>query len=98
MFGKMMALLLLTASGWLSSTVTLERQNQKADGILGRWDLTVQSASATYPSWLEVTREQGKLTGRSVGRTGSSHPVQSIEFADGQLTFTSWEKQVFKGR
>jgi len=98
MFGKMMALLLLAASGWLSSTVIYQRQNQKADGILGRWDLTVQSANATYPSWLEVTQEQGKLTGRSVGRTGSSHPVESIGFADGQLTFTSWEKQVFKGR
>ncbi len=96
MFGKMMALLLLTASGWLSSTIISQRQNQKADGILGRWDLTVQSANATYPSWLEVTRDKDKLAGRFVGRTGSAGPVQ-VEFADGQITFTSG-RQVFKGR
>lgn len=97
MFGKMMALLLLAAGGWLSSTVIYQRPNQKTDGILGRWDLTVQSANATYPSWLEVKQDNNKLMGLFVGRTGHATPVQSIEFADGQITFTSG-RQVFKGR
>ncbi len=63
MFGKMMALLLLAAGGWLSSTIISQRPNQKTDGILGRWDLTVQSANATYPSWLEVKQDNNKLMG-----------------------------------
>jgi hypothetical protein len=96
MFGKMLTLL-FAASGLLFSAFTAQRQNQNANSIVGRWDLTVQSANATYPSWLEVTREGDKLAGRFVGRTGSARPLQSIEITDGQITFT-FGQQVYKGR
>ena len=46
------------------------------EGFLGRWDLTVTSTSAEYPSWLEVSRADGKLMGRFVGRSGSVRPAE----------------------
>ncbi|MCI0487602.1 MAG: DUF1080 domain-containing protein [Blastocatellia bacterium] len=76
------------------------------DKVIGRWDITVQAADgASYPSWLEVTRDGDKLAGRFVGRTGSQRPVQNVEFADGQLSFNlpiQYERRasalVFKAR
>lgn len=66
--------------------------------ITGRWDLTMGNATDSYPSWLEVTRKDGKLAGRFVGKAGSARPVRQMEFADGQLNFSlppQYEK--FKG-
>jgi hypothetical protein len=59
-----------------------------ADALLGRWDLTVEAADGSYPSWLEVRlRTEGELMGRFVGRVGSARYVSEINFASGQLTF-----------
>ncbi len=76
-----------------------------ADPILGRWDLTIQ-ADTPYPSWLEVTpRSEAQLTGRFVGRTGSSRPVPEITYQNGDLLVripVQYEPNksdlVFKGR
>lgn len=46
------------------------------EGFLGRRDLTVTSGSTEYPSWLEVSRADGKLAGRFVGRSGSVLPAE----------------------
>jgi hypothetical protein len=105
MLGRTMALLALTAAGLLAATLTEAQRDAHADGIIGRWDITVQGAGVSYPSWLEVARSQNGLTGRFVGRSGSARPIQRIEFADGQIIFSlpvQWERQskdlVFKGR
>ncbi|MDX2032479.1 MAG: DUF1080 domain-containing protein [Blastocatellia bacterium] len=76
----MLILVLLLAGG--------TGEAQKAEAILGRWDLTVLGTDAPYSSWLEVTREGGKLSGRFVGRFGSARPIQKIEFKDGALNFS----------
>jgi hypothetical protein len=39
--------------------------------FVGRWDLTIQSAAATYPDWLEVTEKAGDLQVRVQLRTGN---------------------------
>src|SRR5437867_9602079 len=57
------------------------------DRFLGRWDLTVTAASTKYPSWLEVTRSDGKLGGRFVGRSGSVVPVE-VQLLGEELQFT----------
>jgi len=106
MLRKMLALCLLIAAGSLAFPAAARMQNhQKADGIVGRWDLTVQGTDGSFPSWLEVTRDGDKLTGRFTGRVGNARPVPHVEFAAGQLTFSlppQYEKQtkdlVFKGR
>lgn len=59
-----------------------------ANDPVGRWDLTVGPPGATYPSWLEVTRNGNKYSGRFVGRVGSARPIKQIEFDGGRLKFS----------
>ena len=56
--------------------------------VAGRWDLTIGPAASSYPSWLEVTRKDGQLAGRFVGRSGSARPIKQIAFENGKLTFS----------
>src|SRR5712692_8396467 len=56
------------------------------DGFLGRWDLTITAGSVPYPSWLEVTRADGKVSARFVGRGGSVRPARA-ELTGDELQF-----------
>jgi hypothetical protein len=67
-------------------TTTAIAQNSK---FLGRWDLTVKSADKEYPSWLELTETNGKLTSLFVGRWGHARPLPKVEVANSKLTFVS---------
>jgi hypothetical protein len=67
-----------------NSSPALDNSND----IVGRWDLSVGEGATAYPSWLEVTRKDGKLAGRFVGRVGSARPIKQIEFAKGALSFS----------
>jgi len=59
------------------------------DKIIGRWDMTIMEVNGVqYPSWFEATNDNGKLSGRFVGRVGSQRPIKTIEFANGHLTFS----------
>lgn len=60
-------------------------QNQ---GMVGRWDVTVQGPEGNYPSWFEIKSEGDKLTGSFVGRVGSARPIKKIEFSNGLLNFS----------
>lgn len=58
------------------------------DGFLGKWDLTITSPEGqSYPSWLEVSREDGKLKARFVARGGSVFPVPDVTIENGELRF-----------
>ena len=67
-----------------------------AGDIIGRWDLTVQSANGPFPSWLEVERSgNSTLVGRFVGQFGSARPISRVNFTDGALRFAippQWEQ------
>ena len=56
--------------------------------ISGRWDLTIGAGEKAYPSWLEITMVDGKLSGRFVGRMGSARPIKHIAFENRHLTFS----------
>ncbi len=83
---------------------------QKSDAAsvkpyLGRWDLTLKSADKEYPSWLELTEKDGKLSAEFVGRWGNARPLPKVEIADGKLTFVSPKEEegskadlVFEGK
>jgi 3-keto-disaccharide hydrolase len=58
------------------------------DDFAGRWDIKVQSAAGSYPSWLELTREGEQFTGRFVGQVGHARPVSDITVAGDTVTFT----------
>src|SRR5947209_4439345 len=78
----------------------------KDSPIIGRWDVTVQSQSGSYPSWFEV-KKSGYVTlvGSFVGQFGSARPIGKVEFDNGRLRFVvppQWEKRkgdlAFEGR
>lgn len=53
--------------------------------ILGRWDLTVYDLKSIYPSWFEITEEDGTLSGRFQGQHSSCRPIRDIVFDGEQL-------------
>jgi hypothetical protein len=57
--------------------------------FLGRWDLTLKTPIREYPSWLEITQEEGRLRARMVSRWGHARPLPKIELSNGQITFVS---------
>ncbi len=54
--------------------------------FLGRWDLTIKTAAAAYPSWIEVTEKDGKPAVRVQPRGGSVRPVQDVQLEGARLT------------
>jgi hypothetical protein len=60
-----------------------------AQPFLGRWDLTLKTPLREYPSWLEITQENGQLKARFVSRWGNARPLPKIEISKGTVTFVS---------
>lgn len=56
---------------------------------LGRWDLTLKTPQREYPSWLEITLEDGQLKARMVSRWGHARPLPKFELSNGTVTFVS---------
>ncbi|HYK35098.1 DUF1080 domain-containing protein [Alloacidobacterium sp.] len=80
-------------------------QNTNAKPFLGRWDLTLKAPDHEYPSWLEVSEENGQLKARMVGRWGNARPLPKVDVANGTLTFVSPKEEegsksdlVFQGK
>lgn len=80
-------------------------QNENAKPFLGSWDLTLKAPDHEYPSWLEISEEDGQLKARMVGRWGNARPLPKVEIANGTLTFVSPKEEegsktdlVFKGK
>ena len=55
--------------------------------LLGRWDLTMKTASEEYPSWFELEEQAGQLKIRIQGRRGSVVSLPDVVFSHGLLTF-----------
>jgi len=73
--------------------------------FLGRWDLTLKTPLREYPSWLEITQEDGQLRARMVSRWGHARPLPKIEISNGRITFVSPKEEeerkddmVFEGK
>jgi 3-keto-disaccharide hydrolase len=57
--------------------------------FLGRWDLTLKAPDREYPSWLELSEENGQLKAQMVGRWGNARPLPKAEIVNGHLKFVS---------
>ena len=57
--------------------------------FLGRWDITATTAKETYPLWLEVREENGKLVGFFQERTGSVRKLPEIAREGSELVFST---------
>lgn len=95
------AVLLAAGPGYAQNS----NDSASAKPFLGRWDLTLKAPDHEYPSWLDVTEENGQLKARMVGRWGNARPLPKIEVANGTLTFVSPKEEegsktdlVFEGK
>jgi 3-keto-disaccharide hydrolase len=73
--------------------------------FLGRWDLTLKTPGRDYPSWLEISQEDGQIKARMVSRWGHARPLPKCEIANGRITFVSPKEEedrkddmVFEGK
>jgi len=57
--------------------------------FLGRWNLTLKAPDREYPSWLELSMDNGQLKAVMVGRWGNARPLPHVELSNGELTFVS---------
>jgi len=57
--------------------------------FLGRWDLTLKAPDREYPSWLELSEENGTLKAQMVGRWGNARPLPKAQIVNGKFTFVS---------
>jgi 3-keto-disaccharide hydrolase len=63
--------------------------DQGAQPFLGRWDLTLKAPDREYPSWLEVSVENGQLKAQMAGRWGNARPLPKVEVTNGHIEFVS---------
>ena len=63
--------------------------------FLGRWDLTIKTATEERPSWLDVSEEQGQAKGLMTGFWGHATPTGEIQVKDGEIQFSAPEGEGF---
>ena len=101
--------LILMLSTLTFSDAHSEQENPEplasVQSFLGRWDLTLKTPLREYPSWLEITQENGQLKARFVSRWGNARPLPKIEISNGTVTFVSPKEEedrkddmVFQGK
>jgi len=76
-----------TRNRWGTGTSSGGDSSSKA--FLGRWDLTLKAPDREYPSWLELTEENGMLKAQMVGRWGNARSLPKVQIVNGKLTFVS---------
>jgi hypothetical protein len=60
-----------------------------SDQFLGRWDLTLNTPLREYPSWLEITQEDGQYHAQFVSRWGHARALPKVEVSDDRIIFVS---------
>lgn len=105
-YGTLMCLLAMGVAS-CNNTATDEKQKEEihnaatqtipkeAEGLIGRWDITVDKEGKEVPSWLEVKLSGfSTLVGSFVSDAGSSRPISHIQLQDGKFSFEippQWE-------
>jgi hypothetical protein len=79
--------------------------SDSTQSFLGRWDLTLKAPDREYPSWLEITQENGQLKARMTSRWGHARPLPKVEISNDHITFVSPKEEedrkddmVFEGK
>ena len=85
-----LALLGMVAGTFLScASAQVPAQSDSAKPFLGRWDLTLKAPDHEYPSWIQISEKDGKLTALFTGRWGNARPLPKIAIDGTQITFVS---------
>jgi hypothetical protein len=104
--GTILALLLLTGSHvFCGQSGNSTDTTASVRSLLGRWDLSLKTPLREYPSWLEITQENGQLRARMVSRWGHARLLPKFELSHGRITFISPKEEedrkddmVFEGK
>jgi hypothetical protein len=72
-----------------SGKTSSSKQPESVAAFLGRWDLTLKAPDREYPSWLELSQENGQLKAQMVGRWGNARLLPKVEIVNGRLKFVS---------
>jgi Domain of Unknown Function (DUF1080) len=89
--------LLLPSSPPYAASPALRRPVTAAidSGLVGRWDITVQTPDGSRPSWLELwVSGRDALVGRFVGIVGSARPISAVQVGGDSIHFAiphQWE-------
>jgi hypothetical protein len=96
--------LMLSMRGY-SEQKNSEDTTGSIQAFVGRWDLTLKTPLRQYPSWLEITQDDGQLRARMVSRWGHARPLPKIESSNDRITFVSPKEEeerkddmVFEGK
>jgi Domain of Unknown Function (DUF1080) len=103
-FALTTSILMFSMHGYSERTNSADT-TASAQSFLGRWDLTLKTPLREYPSWLEITQEDGHLTAQMVSRWGHARPLPKIEISNGRIAFVSPKEEeerkddmVFEGK
>jgi len=92
-FAAAIAMVFASASAFGEAAVV--KMDQSADSgtsakaFVGRWDLTLKSPQREYPSWIEISEKDGKVSAEFVSRWGNARPLPKIELNGEHITFVS---------
>lgn len=86
---KIASTLALAIAFSLISASSPAQETQSAKPFLGRWDITLKAPGHEYPSWIEVTESNGKLSALFTSRWGNARPLPKIQVSGNQIAFVS---------
>lgn len=81
---RSLALVWLTLAACTAAATVTAQDNP----FLGRWDITATTPRGSYPYWLEVKNENGRLAGSFQDRTGAVHQLPEIALEGQELVFS----------
>ena len=61
---------------------------QNQNPFAGRWDLTLTGPNGSWPQWMEVVNQDGKVSGRIQPRGGAVRPIVAAKMESGHLLIT----------
>ncbi|GAA3975047.1 DUF1080 domain-containing protein [Mucilaginibacter dorajii] len=80
----------------LASAIQVLAQTTKDIPVIGRWDITIDKAGKSLPSWLEVQKSgTHTLIGRFTYAFGSARPISEVKPDGGKYSFSippQWEE------
>jgi hypothetical protein len=79
---------LILAFGIAFACVAGTSPGSQGNPFIGRWNITATAAGVSYPYWLEVLEEGGKLIGDFQDRTGAVRRLPEITLEGDELVFS----------
>ena len=92
---RLIGIAALTMAAWCAASSASERPaagdgtGDPARQYLGRWDLTLHTATRDYASWLDIERQGDELRVRMVGRWGGARWLPRVTIANDHISFVS---------